>query len=120
MFNSDWSDKEWGCFMDSIKTGCTAFEKAHGMPVSDWLEENLYAAEVFNEANAVKAANSNRKIVDVYDFSEINTLTDVILSRSNCWRLCSNLLFSAWNPSKKWIHLSYLPGTGLRSENSGF
>ncbi len=77
MFNSDWSDKAWGCFMDSIKTGCTAFEKAHGLPVSDWLEENPYAAEVFNEANAVKAANSNRAIVDVYDFSGIDTLTDV-------------------------------------------
>ena len=77
MFNSDWSDKAWGCFLDSIKTGCTAFEKAHGLPVSDWLEENPYAAEVFNEANAVKAANSNSEIVDVYDFSDINTLTDV-------------------------------------------
>ena len=77
MFNSDWSDKAWGCFMDSIKTGCTAFEKAHGASVSDWLEENPYAAEVFNEANAVKSANSSRAIVDAYDFSGINTLTDV-------------------------------------------
>jgi hypothetical protein len=77
MFNSDWSDKAWGYFMDSVKTGCTAFEKAHGMPVSDWLEGNPRAAEVFNEANAVKAVNSHRAIVDVYDFSGINTLTDV-------------------------------------------
>ena len=77
MFNSDWSDKAWGCFMDSIKTGCTAFEKAHGASVSDWLVENPYAAEVFNEANAVKSASSSRAIVDAYDFSGINTLTDV-------------------------------------------
>jgi len=77
MFNSDWSDKAWGYFMDSVKTGGTAFEKAHGMPVSDWLEENPRAAEVFNEANAVKAVNSHRAIVDVYDFSGIHTLTDV-------------------------------------------
>jgi len=77
MFNSDWSDKAWGCFMDSIKTGCTAFEKAHGLPVSEWLEENPYAAEVFNEANAVKAVNSHSAIVDIYDFSGINTLTDI-------------------------------------------
>jgi len=77
MFNSDWSDKAWGYFMDSVKTGGTAFEKAHGMPVSDWLEENPRAAEVFNEANAVKAVNSHRAIVDVYDFSDIHTLTDV-------------------------------------------
>ena len=77
MFNADWSDKAWGCFMDSIKTGCTAFEKAHGASVSDWLEENPYAAEVFNEANAVRSASSSRAIVDTYDFSGINTLTDV-------------------------------------------
>jgi len=77
LFNSDWSDKAWGYFMDSIKTGDTAFEKAHGMPVSDWLEKNPRAEEVFNEANAIKAGSSHRAIVDVYDFSDINTLTDV-------------------------------------------
>jgi ubiquinone/menaquinone biosynthesis C-methylase UbiE len=77
MFNSDWSDKAWGYFLDSIKTGGTAFEKAHGMPVSDWLDKNPQAAEVFNEANAVKAVNSQRAIVDVYDFSGIDTLTDI-------------------------------------------
>lgn len=77
LFNSDWSDKAWGYFMDSVKTGDTAFEKAHGMPVSEWLENNPRAADVFNEANAVKAGNSHRAIVDVYDFAGINTLTDV-------------------------------------------
>ena len=77
MFNSDWSDRAWGYFMDSVKTGVTAFEKAHGMPISDWLEKNPLAADVFNEANAVKAANSHRAIVDAYDFSGIDTLTDV-------------------------------------------
>ncbi len=77
MFNSDWSDKAWLHFIDSVKTGDTAFEKAHGMPVSDWLERNPRAAEVFNEANAVKAAHSHRAIIDVYDFSGINTLTDI-------------------------------------------
>ncbi len=77
LFNSDWSDKAWGYFLDSVKTGVTAFEKAHGTSVSDWLEKNPQAAEVFNEANAIKAAGSHRAIVDVYDFSGISTLTDV-------------------------------------------
>ena len=77
MFNSDWSDKAWGYFLDSVKTGGTAFEKAHGMSVSDWLEKNPEAAEVFDEANAIKAGSSHRAIVDVYDFSGIHTLTDV-------------------------------------------
>ncbi len=77
LFNSDWSDKAWGYFLDSVKTGSTAFEMAHGMPVSDWLEKNSGAADVFNEANAIKAAGSHRVIVDAYDFSGIQTLTDV-------------------------------------------
>ncbi len=77
MFNADWSDKAWGYLMDSVKSGDTAFEKAYGMPVSDWLEKNPRAANIFNEANAVKAASSHRAIVDVYAFSGITTLTDV-------------------------------------------
>ncbi|MBT8340644.1 MAG: methyltransferase [Desulfatitalea sp.] len=77
LFNADWSDKSWGYLMDSVRTGATAFEKAYGMPVSDWLETNPQAAAVFDGANAVKSATSHRAIIDVYDFSGINTLTDV-------------------------------------------
>ena len=77
LFNSDWSDKAWGYFINSVKTGDTAFEKAYGMPLVDWLEENPLAAEVFNEANAIKAASSHSAIVNAYDFSDINMLTDV-------------------------------------------
>lgn len=77
MFNSAWNDRAWEYFIDSVRTGETAFEKAHGMPVCDWLEKNPRAADVFNEANAVKAARSHRAIIDVYDFSGINSLTDI-------------------------------------------
>jgi hypothetical protein len=77
MFNAEWSDEAWLYFLDSIKTGATAFEKAHGMPVFEWLEENPGPAQVFNEANALKAASSHRAIVDVYDFSGFSKITDV-------------------------------------------
>jgi len=77
LFNSDWADRAWGCLMESVKTGDTAFEIAHGMPVSDWLEVNPRAAEVFNEANAVKVESSHSAIVDAYDFAGLRTLTDV-------------------------------------------
>jgi hypothetical protein len=77
LFNSEWSDQAWSCFLESIRTGETAFEKAHGLPLADWLEKNPEAAEIFNEANAFKAATSHRAIVDAYDFSHIGTLTDV-------------------------------------------
>ncbi len=77
MFNSDWSDKAWGQFLDCIKTGETPFEKAFGKPVSEWLEHNPKAAEVFNKANAIKSLGTIRSIIDVYDFSIFSTLTDV-------------------------------------------
>lgn len=76
-FNSDWNDKAWTYFLDGVKIGGTPFEKAHGMPFIDWLEKNPHATELLNEANAVKAVNSHRAIIDIYDFSGINKLIDV-------------------------------------------
>ena len=77
MFNADWNEKAWSLFLDGVRTGKTPFEKAHGAPISDWLEKNPHAAEVLGEANAFKAATSHRAIVEAYDFSSIATLTDV-------------------------------------------
>jgi len=77
MFNSDWSDRAWSFFLESVKKGTTAFNTAHGVSISNWLEENPEAAEVFNEANAVKAAGIHKAIIDAYDFSVIDKLTDV-------------------------------------------
>lgn len=77
LFESEWSDKAWSRLLDSVKTGDTAFEMAHGLPVSDWLEQNPRAADVFNEANAIKAMASHSAIIYAYDFSGISKLTDV-------------------------------------------
>jgi len=77
MFNADWHDKAWENLLYSVRTGEVAFEKAHGIPAFDWLEKNPRAAALYHEANAFKAASSHRAIIDAYDFSGINTLTDV-------------------------------------------
>jgi len=77
MFNADWNEKAWGYFLESIRTGKNAFEKAHGMPLFQWLPDNPAAAGLLVEANAFKAATSHRAIVEAYDFSGIHTLTDV-------------------------------------------
>ena len=45
--------------MDNVKTGKTAFQKSYGRPLKDWLEDSQQAAEVFNEAHAIKAAGSH-------------------------------------------------------------
>ena len=77
MFNAEWSDKAWSFLLDSVCTGKTAFEEAHEMPLMDWLSQNPKAADVFNKANAVKAAQTHRAVLDVYDFSQIQTVTDI-------------------------------------------
>ena len=77
LMHSDWHDKAWGHLFESVKTGETAFDKVHGMPAFNWFEENPEAAQIFNEANAIKAVTSHRAIIDVYDFSVINSLTDI-------------------------------------------
>jgi hypothetical protein len=77
MFHSDWHDKAWGNLLQSVRTGEVAFDSVHGMPIFDWFEENRQAERVYNEANAIKAMTSHRAIIDVYDFSGIDILTDV-------------------------------------------
>ncbi len=77
MFHSDWHDKAWDHLLDGVRTGKPPFNKAHGKPVFEWFEHHPEAAKIYNEANALKAMNSHRAIVDAYDFSEIGTLTDV-------------------------------------------
>ncbi len=77
LFNSDWNDKAWMYLLDSVKTGDIAFDKAHGMSIMDWFKNNPEAVDIFSKANAWKAVNSHRAIVDVYDFTGITTITDV-------------------------------------------
>lgn len=77
LFNADWSDRAWSYFLNALYTGETPFEKAHGEPLSVWLKSHPEAARVFTEANAIKAANTHRTIVDHYDFSGIGLITDV-------------------------------------------
>lgn len=77
MVHSDWNDKAWSNLLHSVRTGETAFDKAYGKPISDWLERNPEAEKVLSEANAMKATHSHRAIIDAYDFTGVNVLTDV-------------------------------------------
>jgi hypothetical protein len=77
MMHSDWHDRAWDHLVNSVKTGETAFDAVHGMSAFDWFSENPQAAQIYNAANAIKAITAHRAIIDVYDFSEINLLTDI-------------------------------------------
>lgn len=77
MMHSDWHDRAWDNLLYSVKSGKASFDNAFGMPVFQWFKENPEAENIFNQANAVKAATSHRAIVDSYDFSGIETLVDI-------------------------------------------
>ncbi|MFC1886311.1 methyltransferase [Thermodesulfobacteriota bacterium] len=77
MFHSGWHSAAWNNLFYSIQTGKPAFEKIHGEPIFNWLNNNPQALRVFNEANSIKAAKTHRLIVEVYDFKRFKTITDV-------------------------------------------
>ena len=77
MFHADWHDKAWDNLLYGVKTGNPPFNKVHGKHAFEWFDNHPEAAKIYNEANALKAMNSHRAIVDVYDFSDIEILTDV-------------------------------------------
>ncbi len=77
MMGAAWHDQAWNRLLQSVQTGEIAFDRAHGMPIVDWLRENPAAASAYDQANAIKARTSHRAIVDAYDFSGLRSLTDI-------------------------------------------
>lgn len=77
MFHSSWHDSMWDNLLYSLQTGNPAFDKVCGAPVFEWFQQNHREAEIFNEANAFKAAFSHAVIAQTYDFTGIRTITDV-------------------------------------------
>jgi hypothetical protein len=77
MFLSDWHDRAWDKLLHSVKTGENAFHAAHGMSCFDWLKAHPEAAEIYHHAQSIKAMTSHRTIIDSYNFSGINSLTDI-------------------------------------------
>jgi len=77
MFHAPWNDRAWSRLLDTLRSGTPAFQIAHGMPLSGWLNTHAKAASVFNEANAQKAAGLGRQIAAGYDFSRISRIADI-------------------------------------------
>ena len=77
MFHSSWHDSMWDNLLYSLQTGNPAFEKVCGTPAFEWFKKNPREAEIFNEANAFKAAFSHGVIAEAYNFKGVHTITDV-------------------------------------------
>jgi hypothetical protein len=67
----------YGEMLHSIRTGETAFERAHGAPMYAHLAKNTEAAALFHQAMSGFSAHEITAILDAYDFSQLTTLVDV-------------------------------------------
>ena len=72
-----WRWDAWGHLIDSVRTGETAFEHAHGLALYPFLAEHRDAAADFNGHMALLAEEHGRAVASVYDFSKTRLLVDV-------------------------------------------
>jgi hypothetical protein len=77
MMHSDWHDQAWAQLLHSIRTGESAFEKAHGAPLFDWLSNRPEAGEVFSAAMTAGKAYRDHGIAENYDFASAAYVVDI-------------------------------------------
>jgi hypothetical protein len=73
----NWMWKAWEEFEYSLKTGRTAMEKAHGMPVFDYLANHPQEAAQFSEAMVGIHGAEPPAVAEAYDFSKFGIIIDV-------------------------------------------
>jgi hypothetical protein len=67
----------FGHLLYSVQTGRIAFDKLYGMPVFDFLQNHPDQAKIFDEAMVGVHGRETAAMLDAYDFSGIQVLTDV-------------------------------------------
>src|SRR5262249_40035269 len=67
----------FGELLSSVRTGRPAFDKVFGMPLFDYFAANPAAARDFDEALAELRSHSTAALLEVCDFSDVQTLVDV-------------------------------------------
>lgn len=73
----EWHWRVWGDMLYSVETGKPAWGHVHGAEVFDYFAGNPRQAEIFNNAMTDMSVSTAPAVVDAYDFSSINTLTDI-------------------------------------------
>ena len=69
--------KAWGELLYSIQTGKIAFDKLFGIPVFEYLSQNLEQAKVFDAAMVGVHGRETAAMIDAFDFSRIGVLADI-------------------------------------------
>ena len=73
----EWHWRVWGNLLHSLKTGQSAWGQVHGAEVFDYFAANPVQAEIFNRAMTDGSVMIAPLVVEAYDFSGINRLTDI-------------------------------------------
>lgn len=74
LLNSDWQWRAWEQLLHGMETGEVPFNKAHGMPVFEYLEKHRDEHGVFHEATT---SLTNAAVAEAYNFSKFGTLVEV-------------------------------------------
>jgi hypothetical protein len=69
--------KAWGELLYSVQTGKIAFDKLYGMPVFEFLSQNVEQAKTFDAAMVGIHGRETAAMTDAYDFSGLKVLADV-------------------------------------------
>lgn len=70
-------NKAWGGFLESVRTGQTAFDDVFGVSLFDFLAEHPDRGQLFDRAMTANSQTMADQIVDAYDFSGLRTIVDV-------------------------------------------
>ncbi len=72
-----WWRAGWDGLLESITTGVTAFDRAHGIGLFEYLKRRPEAADLFNRAMISITKKEINAIISSYDFSGVSTVVDV-------------------------------------------
>src|SRR5579871_2402697 len=90
--------RPWGHLLHTVRTGQTAFERAHGMGLFEFLSRHPEEADLFNKGMAGNSPAHARVVAAACDFSQARVVVDVAGGRG---RLLATIL--ALNPHLRGI-----------------
>jgi len=73
----DWHTRGFGSLAETVLTGETATDRLYGLPAFEYLRNNPEAGDHFNRAMTSFSATDAPAVIEAYDFSGIDSLTDV-------------------------------------------
>jgi hypothetical protein len=74
LLNAGWQWDAWQQLLPALKSGEVPFDKAHGMPVFEYLEKHPADLAVFHKATT---GLTNPAVAEAYNFSKFKTVVDV-------------------------------------------